>query len=89
MNETGTEDFMDFFKEFLDEIQGWPVVVGYRWRARLFEWMDVVYVLRDKGYPFAMMLAPGVFTDAEDAAFNFYVSARRPQIAFAHEKNRF
>ncbi|KAF5307508.1 hypothetical protein FQR65_LT06863 [Abscondita terminalis] len=54
MNETDSENSVNVMQEMLNEIGGWPVVVGYRWRARLFEWTEAVYALRSRGFPFSM-----------------------------------
>ncbi|KAB0803948.1 hypothetical protein PPYR_00918 [Photinus pyralis] len=56
LNQTDSENFIVTFQEVLEDIGGWPVLVGYHWRARLFEWTDAVYSLKSRGYPFSMFL---------------------------------
>ncbi|KAF5305124.1 hypothetical protein FQA39_LY09386 [Lamprigera yunnana] len=56
VTENATDTSFDIVQDMLNEIGGWPVVVGYRWRARLFEWTDAVYILRSRGYPFSIFL---------------------------------
>ncbi|KAF5307509.1 hypothetical protein FQR65_LT06864 [Abscondita terminalis] len=56
LNQTVSEqDALEVINRTINEI-GWPVVSGFQWREETFDWQQLIFKLRRKGYPFQMML---------------------------------
>lgn len=67
LNETGVEEkSLDIFEQTLEEIDGWPVVVGHHWLAKRFDWKDMIYELRNRGYEYNMLLSVIISVDSYD-----------------------
>ena len=50
-------------KKVLKAVGGWPVLEGPDWDKRGFKWYDMVYKLRDIGYPTNYIIGISVFFD--------------------------
>lgn len=76
------EESLRTIEDLLTDLNGWPVLMGFDWKAKLFDWKEAVYKLRRKGYPFAMLLKVEVAPNFEKTDFVIHVSK------FAKKLNR-
>ncbi|KAF2884570.1 hypothetical protein ILUMI_21609 [Ignelater luminosus] len=68
MNESGIQEkSLDIFEQMLEEIDGWPVVVSHHWLAKRFDWKDMIYELRNRGYEYNMLLRVTVGLNTDDS----------------------
>ncbi|KAF5305122.1 hypothetical protein FQA39_LY09384 [Lamprigera yunnana] len=77
MNETEEEqsESLVTFNETLRELHGWPVVEGFVWNEQLFDWKDMMYKLKRKGYPYEFFLEISILPDLQNKSQNVvYIS---------------
>lgn len=64
MNETAVgEETMEEFEEILEDLNGWPIVTGHKWNEGVFDWKEILYKLKERGYTNSMLLEVTVIED--------------------------
>ncbi|KAF2884569.1 hypothetical protein ILUMI_21608 [Ignelater luminosus] len=64
MNESAVgEETMQEFEEILEDLNGWPIVTGHKWNEGIFDWKEILYKLKDRGYTNSMLLEVTVIED--------------------------
>lgn len=82
MNESVAEhNSLKIFEDLLKELNGWPVVLGDKWKDRQFEWTDMVIKLRKKGYFDSMLLSIDMGADPleEDERILYVINDEVPK----------
>lgn len=60
------DDLIITVKKLINRLGGWPMLDGYNWDEKKFNWLQATYKLRDLGYPYGMFLDLTVDFDPEN-----------------------
>lgn len=64
LNETEVEEeAYNVFMETLDDLNGWPVITGFSWKEWNFDWQQVVFKLKERGFPFHVLFSLHIMED--------------------------
>merc|ERR1712032_30506 len=61
------EKSVEQLKALLDDIGGWPVLVGDKWEGENFKWHELSMKASDKGFSSDRMISIGISTDDKDS----------------------
>merc|ERR1711981_850434 len=61
------EKSVEHLKALLDDIGGWPVLMGDNWRGENFKWHELSMKASDKGFSSDRMISIGISTDDKDS----------------------
>merc|ERR1711936_81333 len=54
-------------KALLNDIGGWPVLLGEKWQGENFQWHELSVKSSDKGFSYSAMIAIGISSDDKDS----------------------
>ena len=61
------EKSVEHLRALLDDIGGWPVLMGDEWRGEDFKWYELSMKASDKGFSSDRMISIGISTDDKDS----------------------
>ena len=61
------EKSVEHLKALLDDLGGWPVLVGDTWQGENFKWHELSMKASDKGFSSDRMISIGISTDDKDS----------------------
>ena len=60
-------DYEQHLRALLDDIGGWPVLMGDEWKGEDFKWHELSMKASDKGFSSDRMISIGISTDDKDS----------------------
>ncbi|KAB0803949.1 hypothetical protein PPYR_00919 [Photinus pyralis] len=82
----GEESFREI-NAIMGDLHGWPVALGYEWKAGSFEWKNMIKELRSKGLPYNMLLSISVAPSPTDQTFMLHI--QKPEVAKIPQQYRY
>ena len=61
------EKSVEHLRALLDDIGGWPVLMGDKWKGEDFKWYELSMKASDKGFSSDRMISIGISTDDKDS----------------------